>query len=274
MGFPFLVWRKIMYPFLEIFNLKIPMYAIMIMVGFLFAFLVFNLLIKEELKTVDKILFSIYVFLGGLVGAKILAMIVAIPYFFNASFNFFKWGMNSGMVYFGGVLGAFLMGELYIKLYGLKPEKIWDKVIAVLPLGQVFGRIGCFCAGCCYGVESEKLGLVFPYITNKNLEGVKLLPTQLIEASFCLIVFVFLIILSKKTTKEYLILLVYSISYGVFRFMIEFFRGDETRGIFILSTSQWIAILLIAFGFVLYFTNLKKTKFFKETPPLIKQTKN
>ena len=259
-----------MYPYLKIFEFKIPMYAIIMMVGFLFAFLVFWFLTKKDLKNVDKILLSIFIFLGGLVGAKILAMIVAIPYFFNDSFNFFKWVMNSGMVFFGGLTGAFLMGELYIKLYGLSPQKIWDKVIIVLPLGQAFGRFGCFFAGCCYGVESETLGVIFPYITNKNLENVKLLPTQLFEAGFCILLFIVLLIFSVKSKKEYLILFIYSLSYGVFRFIIEFFRGDETRGVLLLSTSQWISIMLIIFGFVVYFTRLKNTSFFQTTKPLIR----
>lgn len=48
--------------------------------------------------------------------------------------------------------------------------------------------------------------------------------------------------------KEHLLYL-YFISYGIIRFCIEFYRGDEYRGIYgVLSISQYISIVLIVIG--------------------------
>ncbi|MDY2888109.1 MAG: prolipoprotein diacylglyceryl transferase, partial [Candidatus Caccosoma sp.] len=52
----------------------------------------------------------------------------------------------------------------------------------------------------------------------------------------------------------------YMVSYGIFRFLIEFIRGDE-RGAFLLNLSpaQWISILLVI-GSIILFIFLKKYK--------------
>ena len=68
---------------------------------------------------------------------------------------------------------------------------------------------------------------------------------QLIESLFEFIMFIILLIFINRNNMidgvtEYLI------AYGVFRFMIEFFRGDSIRGIFCgLSTSQWISAIIV-----------------------------
>ena len=40
----------------------------------------------------------------------------------------------------------------------------------------------------------------------------------------------------------------YLCAYGAMRFVMEMFRGDALRGIWLLSTSQWIALILIPLG--------------------------
>ena len=48
---------------------------------------------------------------------------------------------------------------------------------------------------------------------------------------------------------------IYLLLYGVGRFIIEFFRGDDERGsVGVLSTSQFISLFMVAFavGYILY----------------------
>ncbi len=58
----------------------------------------------------------------------------------------------------------------------------------MLPLGHAFGRIGCFFAGCCYGI-SWKHGFVYHSTVGFTPIGVPLLPIQLIEAGTLLVLF-------------------------------------------------------------------------------------
>ncbi|MCC8046445.1 MAG: prolipoprotein diacylglyceryl transferase [Clostridiales bacterium] len=47
-----------------------------------------------------------------------------------------------------------------------------------------------------------------------------------------------------------ILLNVYLVSYTIFRFFIEFFRGDELRGfLFGISTSQWISVAILVYYF-------------------------
>ena len=97
--------------------------------------------------------------------------------------------------------------------------------------------------------------------------GIKVIPTQLIESGFNLLVFIFLLIFTIKRRKGYTTLFVYLIIYGVERFLLEFLRGDEIRGFFgALSTSQWISLGLIAFGILGLVLQNARSKKEKGTP--------
>ena len=132
-------------------------------------------------------------------------------------------------------------------------------VLSLLPccilIAHAFGRVGCFFAGCCYGKETSSfLGVSFP----KNslyygYDGTPVHPTQLYEAAFLFILFgVCLYLYMKKNFQHNLSL--YLVCYGIFRFLIEYLRGDD-RGAFIagLSPSQAQSLLMIAIGVGFYF---------------------
>ena len=51
----------------------------------------------------------------------------------------------------------------------------------------------------------------------------------------------------------------YFISYGIIRFSLEFLRGDEIRGRWLIfSTSQWISIVLIIAGIIWFALGSRK----------------
>ena len=72
-------------------------------------------------------------------------------------------------------------------------------------------------------------------------------PIQLIEAACNLVLFCVLLALFLRGVGRRRLIAVYGISYGVIRFVDEFWRGDEYRGFLgPLSTSQWISLAVIA----------------------------
>ena len=125
-------------------------------------------------------------------------------------------------------------------------------VLSLIPcsilVGHAFGRIGCFCAGCCYGRPTDSfLGVRFP----GHIQDVH--PTQLYEAFFLFALFaVCSYLLLKKGFKHNMS--VYLVAYGIFRFLIEFVRDDE-RGQLLgfISPSQFWSILMIGLGVGVYF---------------------
>jgi len=244
-----------MYPYLKIFSLEIPTYYIMMLLGVGFAFLVIYLINKKNKKnnlTFEDLGFLImYVMIGALVGAKILFIITMIPKMITNPEIIYAVIFQGGMVFYGGVIGAIIMAFYYIRQYGLDPVKYTNVITIGLPLGHAFGRIGCFLAGCCHGKVTDSIfGVSFPAGPLFLEATPKVHPTQAYEAIFELLVFTVFIILFFKLKKhrDYLFPGLYLVTYGIFRFFIEFLRGDTIRGIFILSTSQWISIVLFLIG--------------------------
>jgi prolipoprotein diacylglyceryl transferase len=72
---------------------------------------------------------------------------------------------KGGLVFYGGAIGGFLGGLLYLIAKRLPLGPCLDAVAAYVPIGMAFGRLGCFLNGCCYGAvcsSSFPLGLTFP----------------------------------------------------------------------------------------------------------------
>lgn len=125
--------------------------------------------------------------------------------------------------------------------------------VPAIPLFHCFGRIGCFLAGCCYGKV-----LSSPVVFAGILEF-RRIPVQLFEALFEIVLFAVLLLVGRKKMGSHL-LGVYLTTYAVFRFINEFFRGDEVRGSYFgCSTAQWISM-----GILLYYV-LKAVRFRTDT---------
>ena len=90
----------------------------------------------------------------------------------------------------GGLIGgvACFLIVYFVLVYWLKPQKYKIRlyqVISIIPccilIGHAFGRVGCFFAGCCHGIQTDSIfGVRFP-------EGppYPVHPTQLYEADPC-----------------------------------------------------------------------------------------
>lgn len=110
----------------------------------------------------------------------------------------------------------------------------------------VFGRIGCFMAGCCHGKPScygihyhrEHAEMGFPYY---YLES-KLFPVQLIEASMVFLIVIVMILFILLRVQPGTAFAFYILCYGVLRFLLEFARGDISRPYYgPLSEAQWFS---------------------------------
>jgi phosphatidylglycerol:prolipoprotein diacylglycerol transferase len=122
-----------------------------------------------------------------------------------------------------------------------------------IALAQAFGRLGCFLAGCCYGMETEsRFSLVFPE-NSYAPSGVHLFPAQPISSALNFLNFFALIFFAKRVKADGQVAALYLIFYSVGRFIIEFFRGDIERGsIGVLSTSQFISIFIFIIGMAIF----------------------
>ncbi len=165
----------------------------------------------------------------------------------------FMGGLIGGAATF--IIGARAFGNADVKKHFFPTVSI---AMASVAVAHFFGRIGCTAAGCCYGVATDSwIGIQF--VTTST----KVIPTQTIEAFFLLILSVVLLVLLNKGKWQYN-LFIYGGSYAIFRFIIEFFRGDE-RGEFLpfFSPSQWQVLfmfIIVGVVFVLYLVKQNQNK--------------
>lgn len=207
----------------------------------------------------DVISFYLLISVGALIGGSLLYGITNFPLLvklmkliFTGSFHSFGEFIGAcrvvfgGSVFYGGLLGGMLVGIVLIHKKNLDGTLYTDALAPCIPLFHVFGRIGCFLSGCCFGIES-KIGFVYHHSLIKVANGVRRFPIQLVEATFNLCLFLLLNHLFQKKKAEGNLLSIYLVLYAVGRFIIEFFRGDFYRGfLFSLSTSQIISLLILA----------------------------
>ncbi len=172
-----------------------------------------------------------------------------------------------GLTFYGGLGLAALVGIVYIRRRNQPLWEVGDLAGYAIPLGLVFGRIGCFLAGCCFGTTcAAPPGVSFPrgspawklhvdtgLIARTAERSLPVHPTQLYEAAACHLIFIWLYfyVRPRKRFSGQLFFL-FCMSYAVARFAIEFLRADQRGEILGLATSQTVGIPLFIFGLVMY----------------------
>ncbi len=260
-----------MFPYFEFLGRPVGTYGLCAIVGLLLCGAVGCYLARRyKVAYEDVILLMVVIGVSLLIGGHILFGITntskVIALFSKASSyslkQFFGYLVNyfGGMVYYGGFLGACVGLLIYTKRSKLVERSVaFDLFGVCIPLFHVFGRIGCFLSGCCYGVESSFGFVVHGNTLIPEINDVRRLPIALIEAACNLVIFFVLLRLFLKAKETGKIIFYYMLIYPVVRFTLEFFRGDEIRGfLFGLSTSQWISIGL--FGVAVWKLFLSKSK--------------
>ncbi|MPM07235.1 Prolipoprotein diacylglyceryl transferase [bioreactor metagenome] len=254
-----------MLPTLNVFGLTIPMYGVMTAVGMLAAFLLLLKTSKYVRFTEDQILSAaLWAIITGFLGAKILYWLVEIKQVI-ANPHYLLETLREGFVFYGALIGGLGGVAIYAAKHKLPYLAFVDLFSPSLVLAHAFGRIGCFFAGCCYGMEYDcAISVVFPQGAVAPA-GVPLLPTQLMESAFLFLLTFVLVRLLKKEKTFGVVTSWYMILYGAWRFTIEFFRNDERGFVGALSTSQFISIFAVAVGILLLILVTKKVI---QSPPI------
>lgn len=257
-----------MCPVIDLGFIKLPSYGLMIFIGFIAYLLYIYIVLKKfEKKEKDVIKQSFIVSILSFIAMYFSAS------FFDALFHSIdeKRLVVGGITWEGGVIGGFtafiILSHYIIKKEKGKEIELFSLIIPGLVLAHGLGRIGCFLGGCCFGNITEgPLGVVFPNgsiaaeiypNTQTGIGSFPVLPTQLFEALFEIVLFFILIVFRKKLKKDSLV--IYLVFYSVFRFVLEFWRGDNrgATGLFI-SPSQLMSIILLVAGILIFLFQRKK----------------
>ncbi len=305
-GLPFLRWYGLMYVFA--FATAYLLFRFQVKKGELERAEGRGLAVSED----DTLSFFTWGIIGLLVGARVFATLVydTSGEYWKAPWRIFwpfdeagNWTGLQGMSYHGGFIGGFI-GIFSWAIAKKRGFLAWcDAMAASIPLGYTFGRLGNFLNGELYGrITTSPIGMVFPDAERLPLSAdwVKATvaklgmtvpqgalevnlprhPSQLYEACFeglilwALIWFVFR---NRKPFNGFLTA-VYTIGYGLFRFVIEYFRepdadigyritagGDPApiyvnASVFNLSTGQILCAAMVIGGIAFLFARAIQTR--------------
>ena len=222
---------------------------------------------------------AFWVLVLGLMGTRVLYILM-----FPGQFSWHRplewiaiW--QGGLVFQGGLPPALIFLYFYARRHKMGFWNALDMAAPYVALGHGIGRIGCFLNGCCYGKRTDlPWGISFPRVpfdTSMPFDGSPVYidhaqqfafdtgldqwsypvhPTQLYEAVGLAIMFLALLYLRNHWRPFHgSIFAVYFMLYGVFRFIIEMFRGDHNpTHILNLSDQQWFSVAALVIGAILF----------------------
>lgn len=235
-------------------DFRIPSYFFFLTMGFMLAT---NIIIRETERAGDDVRtmldLAILILIGGLVGGRLGHILFEMPRLYVEHPEYILQFWRGGLVYYGGFLFCAIVAIVFCWRLKLNFWRVADIFAMGTAFGLVFGRMGCLSAGCCYGKPADfPSGWVVPWSITfysgqvpPELQGVPLHPTQIYEAVACVLLYIGLVVLRKRQLFDGQIIWTFLASYAVLRTIIEIFRFDTDRGVYLeghLSTSQIISI--------------------------------
>jgi phosphatidylglycerol---prolipoprotein diacylglyceryl transferase len=280
----------------DIFGLvKIAPYGIMVALGLLAA-IVLGGRENVRIKLMTPELFekvALWTVLWGLIVSRMFYVFTDLDRFLDKPGSMIAiW--EGGLVFYGGPIGSacYLVYHFVIRRHGPKEgttvatiKEGWTRLLRFFDLGapmlamaHAFGRLGCLCAGCCYGAPHDGLlSLHYPEGSPAFAGEMGRYPIPLVESGIEFMLFLWLMNLRLKKRFHGQVMLHYVIFYPIARFVLEMFRGDAVRGYVaklatpglnealgldpsvpvMLTTSQFISLFVVATAIVLIFVGKK-----------------
>jgi len=253
-----------LHPFIDFFGLDIPTYTVLFIAAIAAAWFLCAALARKSPARRDVKLTFIIGASGGLIGAALLRPVmhsvrIAFSWAEYRHMSFFELAnyATGEIVFYGGLLGGLVAVVFYCRKFQIDLVQIFDIFAPALALAHAIGRLGCFFAGCCFGMVVDEshslypLAVIYPEdaFIRTIRDGAPRLPTQLFETVFLLTLCAIMVFLFLRTKKPGLSSAIYFFAYPVWRFFLEFFRADAGRGHYgLFTTSQYISIGLVIFA--------------------------
>ena len=245
-----------MYPVvLQIGSFQLRSYGVMAAVGFLLAAWILGANSRRAGISRDdasSLLFTAMV--SGIVGARLFYVVQFSSQFRNNFWEIFRVD-RGGLVFYGGFLLAIAALYCHCRIRKIDFIRALDLFAPAMAASHACGRIGCFLNGCCYGAPTDlPWGVVYPEGAFPRLRygAMALHPAQLYEAAWNFAVCGLFLWLLRRTPRG-VPMSIYLALYGAFRFINEFWRGDNPKVLLGCTPAQVIGLVLIPVGIALAF---------------------
>ena len=164
-----------MLPYVHLINRDVPVYGLLMALGGLLGWLLCQHRAQRfapQLPRESVTRFYLLFLAGALIGAKVYSLILVWPSLMeNRTLLwtnpplFLQMYIYGGMVFYGGLIGGILCAAGLLLSGRIRFPQLEVVYLPVIPLVHGIGRIGCFCAGCCYGIPTDGFwGVTYPLL--------------------------------------------------------------------------------------------------------------
>lgn len=203
------------------------------------------LIISRKFKyTVDELVSMLVMENIGIIGGGILY-----TYIFSKELGFSS---------LGGVIGGLIMLYLYSLLVKKDYKYMLILFMPSIPLMYAIGKIGCFVAGCCYGIPYDGIGHIVYHSSEVALLNTNLFPIQIVETIIFLIIFIYVISRYYKNKFSIKLIMIEIIVCGIAKFLLDFLRYEHT--VKLITSNQIMCLLLVIFSSIYLIRLNKKIK--------------
>ena len=195
-----------------------------------------------ENSFLDIIMISV---LAGCIGGRLLE-VISEPLVYPHWYDWFAlW--QGGFSILGSIIGTITIVPFYLKKINVPIIPLFDLVAIYTPLCQSIARLGCFTAGCCYGVATQSMFAVV--YTNPNTlatYGIPVHPTQLYSSAMLFMIFLFMYYVGQRIFKKPgKLFATYLTLAALERFFVDFWRADRIMVNRYVSFHQIVALCII-----------------------------
>jgi len=260
-----------MFPYLYDFTLNghrvsLATYSVLSVLGVVLAGIIYFWLVPDaRRRPVAHLLFLGTLAFVSAAASRLTQMLLDLRLARGASVSLSDLFAQSG----SNIIGGMAIGSLLLLLWIWRdPDRMmtWkslDGLAVAFPFGHMVGRIGCLCAGCCFGIIAERehaLTVTYPEtwivaeLAGQPVVHGPRIAAPLISAIGLLVIGTVLLILFRRTTTRGQIAPLYFMLYGPFRFFHDMIRGDiAIKGVWgPLTTGQIFGVLVFVAGAVVF----------------------
>ena len=239
-----------------LFGVDVRWYGILIAIGFTVAILIACRRAPEYgLKSDDILDFAIFMMPASIIGARLYYVIFSWSYYADDPASVFDI-RSGGLAIHGGIIAGVITALIFTKVKKISMIDMCDLIFPEVALGQAIGRWGNFFNSEAHGGPTD-----LPWAI--EVDGEMVHPTFLYESIWCLLIFLFLLWFSKRSTFRGQAACLYGMLYSLERFLVEGLRTDSLM-IGGLKQAQVISAVIFAFSFAAYIYLSKKDDMKKE----------
>lgn len=232
--------------------LYINVYGLFIAIG-LFVGISTALFDKKLFHIIDQDTFFSFIFytmIAAVAGGRLLFVLEKfkeLPSFLSA---FKLW--EPGYSILGAIVVATGFSWYYLKQRNINPVTVLDRIAIYVPLVQSIARLGCYFAGCCYGLQTTVAwAVIYTHPDNLAPLHIALHPTQLYSSFLLFSLFVVLYRFQNFFKYRGQLLSLYLIGAGLERFIVDFLRANRKIVMGGFSSTQLVAVAIVGTGLTL-----------------------